>query len=439
MTFYYSTKNKSIKTRLEDAVMGGLAEDGGLYMPGHIPKLEDKVLNQLDAYTFPELAFELTKNLLGQDISHQDLKKIVDQAINFEAPLKRIHDALWSLELFHGPTLSFKDFGARFMGQLLGYFLRNREQKLHILVATSGDTGSAIGQALLNVPGIQVWILYPKAKISLIQEKQLSTMGHNITALELEGTFDDCQKLVKEAFADKQLRQKLLLSSANSINIARLIPQSFYYFYAYAQLKQNNEPCIFSVPSGNFGNLTAGLLAKKMGLKVSRFIAATNINDTVPQYLQTGIFKAKASKQTLSNAMDVGNPSNFARILDLYQNRIEEIRKDIFGISFNDEQTKIAIKEVYTKHKYLLDPHGAVAYLGLSAYFSQQQLNTKPISGIALATAHPGKFADDVAKIIGQDVNLPSALQEIMKKKKLAEPLTNSFSEFKNRLLASEA
>lgn len=432
MIHFYSTQGKNIRATLEEAVMQGLAEDGGLFMPDQIPLLPDSFFSRIGSLSFSEISFEISKLLLKDAVPIHNLKEIVDKAINFDAPLHALSSDIYALELFHGPTLSFKDFGACFMAQLMGYFVRRKNQTLHILAATSGDTGSAIGQAFLNVPGIQVWILYPKGKVSLSQEKQLTTMGHNITALEVEGTFDECQSLVKQAFSDRRLRQELSLTSANSINIARLIPQSFYYFYAYAQLKERNYPLIFSVPCGNFGNLTAGLLAKKMGLPVAQFAAATNVNDSIPKYLDTGIFEPHSSKHTLSNAMDVGNPSNFARMLDLYDHQWNKMRLDIFGASFTDEQTKTAIQDVYAKYGYLLDPHGAVAYLGLQSFLSK---HPGKINGIFLETAHPAKFADEVEKIIDQKIPIPQRLQEVLLKEKQSILLSTEYEEFRNFLI----
>lgn len=422
MIRFYSTQNRVLKVSLEEAVMSGLAEDGGLFMPERIPHLPDAFFKKISSLSFPEISFEVSRTLLDGAIPERDLKKIIEKSINFDAPLKELSSEIYSLELFHGPTLSFKDFGARFMAHLMGYFVQEKDQPLHILVATSGDTGSAIAQAFLNVPGIQVWILYPSGKVSWSQEKQLTTMGHNITALEVDGTFDDCQKLVKQAFSDSILRKKLTLTSANSINIARLIPQSFYYFYAYAQLKEKNSSLLFSVPCGNFGNLTAGLLAKKMGLPVAKFVAATNVNDSVPKYLNSGIFEPRPSKHTLSNAMDVGNPSNFARMLDLYEYQWKKMTQDISGESFTDAQTKSTIQEVFAKYHYLLDPHGAVAYLGLHSFLSK---TTEKVKGIFLETAHPAKFADDVERIIGQKITIPRRLQDVLVKEKHSIALRN--------------
>ena len=433
MTHFYSTRDKIAKVSLEKAVMKGLAEDGGLFMPHHISMMPDSFFNQIDSLSFPEISFEVSKALLQDAIPANDLKEVIEKAINFDAPLKALSSGIYALELFHGPTLSFKDFGARFMAQLMGYFVQRNDQTLNILAATSGDTGSAIAQAFLNVPGVRVWILYPKGKVSWSQEKQLTTMGHNISALEIEGTFDDCQLLVKQAFCDHRLRQKLMLTSANSINIARLIPQTFYYFYAYAQIKERNAPLVCSVPCGNFGNLTAGLLARKMGLPINQFIAATNSNDSVPKYLKSGIFEPHPSMHTLSNAMDVGNPSNFARMLDLYEHQWKKMSTDIVGASFTDSQTESALREVFAKDRYVLDPHGAVAYLGLQSYLSQ---NPGKIKGLFLETAHPSKFADDVERIINQKPPIPGRLQEVLSQEKQSIVLSTRYDDLRNLLLS---
>lgn len=432
MIHFYSTQDKSIRVSLEEAVMRGLAKDGGLFMPASIPLMPDVFFKQISALSFPEIAFAVSKTLLQGAIPSKDLQEIIERAMNFDAPLKAFSPEIYALNLFHGPTLSFKDFGARFMAQLMGYFVQHKNQMLHILVATSGDTGSAIAQAFLKVQGIRVWILYPKNKVSWSQEKQLTTMRDNITALEIDGTFDDCQSLVKQAFSDYFLQQKLMITSANSINIARLIPQLFYYFYAYAQIKERNAPVVFSVPCGNFGNLTAGLLAKKMGLPIFQFVAATNSNASVPKYLSSGIFEPHLSKQTLSNAMDVGNPSNFARMLDLYAHQWKKMSSDIFGVSFTDSQTKSAMQDVFAKYRYLLDPHGAVAYLGLQSFLLK---HPKRIHGIFLETAHPAKFADDIEKITKQKVPIPDRLQEVLSKEKQSTALSTEYDDLRNLLL----
>src|SRR6187549_3702248 len=362
---FYSTNNPSIRVDLEQAVTQGLAPDNGLYMPESIPVLPNEFFDTLEQKSFQEIAFAVAKNIIGGDIPESELKRIVEHTIQFDAPMVKVEDGVFALELFHGPTLAFKDFGARFMSQLLGYFAKRQKQEIVILVATSGDTGSAVANGFLGVEGTRVVVLYPSGKVSDIQEKQFTTLGQNITALEVDGTFDDCQRLVKQAFLDDQLKTKYYLTSANSINIARLIPQSFYYFYAYAQVKDKTEPVVFSIPSGNFGNLTGGLLAKRMGLPIHHFIAATNVNDVVPEYLQTKLFKPRASRQTISNAMDVGNPSNFDRILNLYGGNFETLSSDIYGCFFTDEETQKAMRNVYSAKHYVMDPHGAIGYLGL--------------------------------------------------------------------------
>src|SRR5476649_157867 len=345
---FYSTNNTDTRVSFKEAVFNSMPQDKGLYMPVEIPRLDDKFLTNLDGYTLPEIAFHVAKNLLGDDIPDNDLKTIIDDAINFYAPIVELEENVYVLELFHGPSLAFKDFGARFMSRVMSYFLEKGEKQLDVLVATSGDTGGAVALGFLAVPDTRVTILYPKGKVSDIQELQLTTNGQNIRAIEIDGTFDDCQALVKQAFTDKELNEKLRLTSANSINIARLIPQTFYYFNAYAQLlKQGINKAIFSVPSGNFGNIGAGLLALKMGLPVEHFIAATNVNDTVPEYLKTGVYRPKPSVATLSNAMDVGDPSNWVRIADLFKTDMGELKSLVTGYSYNDEQTLKAIEWIY--------------------------------------------------------------------------------------------
>ncbi len=428
---FYSTNNRSLLVDLRQAVMEGLAPDNGLYMPASIPILPDAFFRDLSKKSFQSMSFEIARNLLGQDLPAAELEKIIDHTIQFDAPLVKVDDSIFALELFHGPTLAFKDFGARFLSGLLGYFAKQQSREIVILVATSGDTGSAVANGFLNVPGTRVVVLYPSGKVSEIQEKQFTTLGGNITALEIEGTFDDCQRLVKKAFGNEELRSKLSLTSANSINIARLIPQSFYYFFGYAQLNEKVE-IAFSVPSGNFGNLTAGLMARKMGLPVKQFIAATNINDVVPAYLQTGLFAPRASRQTISNAMDVGDPSNFARMLDLYDHQYERLAAVIEGYFFSDDETRSAMREVFREKNYRMDPHGAVGYLGLKKYLKTHEDTT----GIFLETAHPGKFKDVVEGAIQEKFELPERLNRFLVKTKVAIPLSNKFEDFKSYLLS---
>lgn len=409
--------------------MKGLAEDGGLYMPQEIGMISDKFLRKIDV--LHEIAFEVATVLIGEDIEPETLKRIIDDALNFDAPLVDLSENIHALELFHGPTLAFKDFGARFLARLMSHFLGEIDKEVTVLAATSGDTGSAVASGFFNIPNIRVVLLYPSGKVSKIQEQQLTTMGGNITALEIKGAFDDCQKLVKEAFTDAELNEKLVLTSANSINIGRLIPQIFYYFYAYYQLKDKSKPIVISVPSGNFGNLTAGLIAKRMGLPITRFVAAVNANDTFEKYLQTGKFIPQKSVETMSNAMDVGNPSNFARIMELYDNDLERVKTDIWSKSFSDKETAQAIQEVYKKYNYLMDPHGAVAYLGLTEY----QKTQPETNGIFFVTAHPAKFADKVEPIIQEKIQIPARLAECLKKEKQSIKIEAAFQEFKKYLL----
>jgi len=425
----YSTNNKSIKVELKEAVMQSLARDKGLYMPEVIPVLDKEFIGHIENYSFQEIAYIVCKNLIGDYIPNADLKEIVDSAINFPAPVIMLSENIGSLELWHGPSLAFKDFGARFMAALMSYFIKNENQQTTILVATSGDTGGAVAAGFYKTLGIEVIILYPSGKVSDLQEKQLTTLGENITALEIDGTFDDCQALVKEAFLDPELNKKYHLSSANSINIARLIPQSFYYFEAYKQVKKYGKEVVFSIPSGNFGNITAGLLAKKMGLPIKRFIAATNINKVVPDYLATGVYEPKPSVATISNAMDVGSPSNFTRILDLYDNNWDQISKDIIGFYLDDSATVLAVQEAYQKYQYICDPHGAIGYKSL------EHLGENEI-GIFLETAHPAKFLDTVEDALGQKIAIPDALSSLIGKDKKSTLMDTSFASFKAFLLS---
>lgn len=431
----YSTKHISPDVDLKEAVLKGLPPDNGLYMPYEIHPLPQKFWDNLDSYTFCEMAYHIAHNFIGDYIPSAELNKIIHEAYNFDAPLIEVGDYS-VLELYNGPTLAFKDFGARFMGRLMGYFLRNNDKEVNILVATSGDTGSAVAHGFLNVEGIKVTILYPKGKVSEIQEKQFTTLGANITAIEIDGTFDDCQALVKQAFLDKDLNEKLTLSSANSINIARLIPQSFYYIYAYKQLDDKSLPLYFSVPSGNFGNMTAGLFAKKMGLPITKMIAATNSNDVFTVYHETGKFEPKQSVQTISNAMDVGNPSNFTRMMDLYGNDAEKVREDIAAYSYNNDQTAECIKKVFNDYNYVMCPHTAVGYLGLDEFVYENDLNPYYINGIILATAHPVKFGDVVEPLIEAHIHIPERLKSIINGKKQSVLMSADFDIFKTWLLS---
>jgi len=410
-----------------------MPQDKGLYMPVEIPRLDDKFINNLDNYTLPEIAFHVAKNLLGDDIPEDDLKKIIYDAINFYAPIVGLEENVYVLELFHGPSLAFKDFGARFMSRIMSYFLEEGEKQLDVLVATSGDTGGAVALGFFGVSNTRVTILYPKGKVSAIQKLQLTTNGQNIRAIEIDGTFDDCQALVKQAFTDKELNEKFRLTSANSINIARLIPQTFYYFNAYAQaLKEGKSKIVFSVPSGNFGNIGAGLLAWKMGLPVEHFIAATNVNDTVPQFLSTGVYQPKPSVSTLSNAMDVGDPSNWVRIADMFKENMTGLKKLVTGYSYDDEQTLKAMEWIYDAYKYVACPHTAIAWQALKDW---QQDNHTGTTGIFLSTAHPAKFPDAFPDRISDKVVVPKQVKELEAKPKQYVKLGKDFEGFKEYLL----
>ncbi len=426
---YKSTNHQSSEVSFKEAVVRGLADDKGLFFPKEIPKLAESFFKKLPGLSLSEIGYEFLKPYVGDDLSDDALKTILDDALNFNIPLVEIKPQVFSLELFHGPTLAFKDVGARIMARFLSKFV-DKNKKVTVLVATSGDTGSAVANGFLNVEGIEVVVLYPKGMVSNIQEKQFTTLGNNITALEVNGTFDDCQRMVKEAFADEELKTKMQLSSANSINVARFLPQAIYYFYAYAQLKDKSKPFVFSIPSGNYGNLTAGLIAKHAGLPIQNFIASANINNVVPEYLRTGIFNTRSSASTISNAMDVGNPSNFSRILELYSNSWDKIKSEIEGYSFTDEETRQIISDVYQKHEYILDPHGAVAYLGLSEYMKKNDVN-----GIFFETAHPAKFFETVEKQIPVKVNIPERLEKSLSKEKNTIEIGNSLNDLKHVLI----
>jgi threonine synthase len=430
---YRSTGGKAPLTSLRGAVLRGLAPDGGLYMPAEIARRTPEELEEFRRLPFTEVCFRVVRPFATPDVPEEVLWQIVAEAINFPVKLVSLTPALHILELFHGPTLAFKDFGARFMARLMGYFVRGETRQLTVLVATSGDTGSAVAHGFLRVPGIRVVILYPSKRISEAQEKQFTTLGENITGLEVAGTFDDCQRLVKQAFADEGLNQKSFLTSANSINIARLLPQMFYHVAAYRQLPVASVPLVVSVPSGNFGNLTAGLFAKRIGLPVSRFIAATNANDAIPHYLRTGKYEPNQAVATYSNAMDVGNPNNFPRLLDLCRNRLENVQREIWGHSSNDEDTLKEMHLVWDRYRYIADPHTAV---GISAWDAYRKEHADPSQGLVLATAHPAKFAEVVQKAIGIAPPLPSRLAEYLERKKLSLPMSNKYEDFKQFLLS---
>ncbi len=437
----YSTKNKAFVVDLERAIMEGLPPDNGLYM-SKIKPLPQSFWEKFEENSFQENSFQIAKHLFEGSIPDEKLAEITYYAINFPAPNYHLNDDIATLELFHGPSLAFKDFGARFMSRIMQYYNGDNKQELIILVATSGDTGGAVAFGFHHVPGISVVILYPKGKVSELQEKQLTTLGGNVHALEIDGTFDDCQALVKEAFLDKDLNAQLRLSSANSINIARLIPQSFYYFESYRQISEiirKTKDITYVVPSGNFGNITAGLMAKQLGLPIHHFVAATNVNKIVPDYLSTGEYVAKPAIRTLSNAMDVGNPSNFPRILDIFESNSNEcstwniVKNEITGIAVDDTQTENALKEVYQKYNYIIDPHGAVGYYALKAYMESHP-NTY---GIILETAHSSKFKPDVERILGRTIDVPERLSILANNEKVSIEMDTKYDRFKNQLLST--
>ena len=430
---YRSTGGKAALTSLRGAVLRGLAPDGGLYMPVEIARRSPEELEEFRALPFTEVCFRVAKPFATPDVPEDVLWQIVSEAMNFPVQLVSLSPGMHILELFHGPTLAFKDFGARFMARLMGYFVRGEDRQLTVLVATSGDTGSAVAHGFLGVAGIRVVILYPSKRISEAQEKQFTTLGENITALEVSGTFDDCQRLVKQAFADEALNKKAFLTSANSINIGRLLPQMFYHVAAYRQLPVASTPLVVAVPSGNFGNLTAGLFAKRIGLPVAKFVAATNANDVVPQYLLSGRYEPRAAIATYSNAMDVGNPNNFPRLLDLCRGRLEYVRREVWGYGASDEETLAEMKTVWEKYRYIADPHTAVGILGWQAYKKE---HAEPAQGLVLATAHAAKFAEIVEKAMGIAPPLPDRLANYLKRPKLSVPIASKYEDFKQFLLA---
>ena len=436
---YYSTNKKAPLATLEKAVVKGLAEDRGLYMPEKISKLPQSFFDHIDGLSFKEIARNVSDAFFGEDVEPEALKRIVYDTLAFDCPIHKIDENIYALELFHGPTLAFKDVGARFMARLLQYFIKRENEKgeVNVLVATSGDTGSAVANGFLGVDGIHVYVLYPKGKVSKIQESQFTTLGQNITAIEVDGVFDDCQALVKNAFMDEELNKHMRLTSANSINVARFLPQAFYYFNAYARLKEKGllkmengvSNMVMCTPSGNFGNITAGLFGKRMGLPIKHFIAANNANDIFYNYLMTGKYEPKPSKQTLANAMDVGDPSNFARVYDLYNGSWDAIRTDISGATYTDDMIRETMSECYKRTGYVLDPHGACGYRAL-----REQLKPGEI-GVFCETAHPAKFKEKVDSIIGDDIAIPDRLAAFMKGTKQSVPMSKNFTEFKTFLM----
>jgi threonine synthase len=425
---YYSLNNKNHKVTFQEAVIKGLAPDRGLYFPETISPLPDSFFQNIEMLSNEEIAFETIKQFVGDKIPETELKKIITETLCFDFPCIPLEDNVFSLELFHGPTMAFKDVGARFMSRCLGYFNRNTDKKVTVLVATSGDTGGAVASGFLGVKGVEVVILYPSGKVSDIQERQLTTLGQNIKALEVDGVFDDCQDMVKKAFLDESLAHKNL-TSANSINIARWLPQMFYIFFAYKQLKQYNKSIVLSCPSGNFGNICAGIMAKRLGLPISRFVASTNANDTVPRFLENGNYEPKPSVATISNAMDVGNPSNFIRIQELYHNDLNEFEKDFSSYSFSDKETEITIKDIYNRTKYVAEPHGAVGYLGL-----KKEMQKQPNSiGVFLETAHPIKFLDIVEPLLDLQLPIPKQIESVLNKEKVSVKI-KTYEELKDFL-----
>ncbi|WP_372792455.1 threonine synthase [Lutibacter sp.] len=429
---YYSLNKIAPNVSFKDAVIKGLAPDKGLYFPKKIKPLVKGFYKNINYFSNEEIAFEVIKQFIGDEIPEANLKEIIKETLSFDFPVVNIEENISTLELFHGPTMAFKDVGARFMARCLGYFNKQENTtKVTVLVATSGDTGGAVASGFLGVKGVDVVILYPSGKVSEVQEKQLTTLGQNITALEVDGTFDDCQAMVKKAFLDEDLISNKNLTSANSINVARWLPQMFYFFFAFKQLKNKDKELVFSIPSGNFGNICAGMMAQQLGLPVKQFIASTNVNDIVPNYLETGIYTPKPSKQTISNAMDVGDPSNFVRILEIYKNDISELKKHLSSYSFSDDETRTAMKHLKENCNYIADPHGAVGYLGLKKYLAE-----KNAQGIFLETAHPVKFLDVVEPVINETIELPKQIKKVIDKEKVSIKISN-YDKLKEFLLNS--
>jgi threonine synthase len=429
---YYSTNKQSSLVDFKEATINGQAPDKGLYFPEKIPVVDNDLIKQIENYSNEEIAFKVIRPFVGDSIPEERLMQIVKETINFPIPLVQVNDSIYSLELFHGPTLAFKDIGARFMSRCLGYFVKDNDRKVTVLVATSGDTGGAVANGFYNVDGIEVVILYPSGKVSPVQEKQLTTLGKNIYALEIEGSFDDCQQMVKNAFVDEDVKRKKFLTSANSINVARWLPQQFYYFFAYKQWRDKSNPPVISVPSGNFGNICAGLLAQHSGLPVKHFIAACNVNNVVPKYMMTKEFEPQQAIPTLSNAMDVGNPSNFIRILEIFHHQFPDLEKNLNSVSITDKETTTTIRDVYHQYNYILDPHGAVGYLALKRWLDEHPGN----KGLFLETAHPVKFPDVVEEFTGKPVAIPSSVAGILDANKKSTVMPASYASLKDFLLS---
>ncbi len=430
---YYSLHKQSPVVDFATATILGQAPDKGLYFPESIPQVSRELIDNIENYSNEAIALEVIAPYIGDAIPADVLEKIVSETVNFEIPLVKITDDIFSLELFHGPTLAFKDVGARFMSRCLGYFAKDNKEKVTVLVATSGDTGGAVANGFYEVEGVEVVILYPSGKVSSVQEKQLTTLGKNIHALEVDGTFDECQQMVKAVFADAELNSIIKLTSANSINVARWLPQQFYYFYLWKQWKDKTNPPVVTVPSGNFGNICAGLLAQRSGLPIQHFIAACNANDTVPDFLRTGNYQPKKAVPTISNAMDVGDPSNFIRIMEIFHQQIDGLKKSLNGFTITDDETKATLVSVLKEHNYLLDPHGAVAYTSLQQYQAQHP-NTK---GVILETAHPVKFYDVIEPLINQTVPVPAIIAEQIKKQKVSIKISATTDDLREYLLTN--
>ncbi len=428
---YYSLNRQSVPVDFKEAAIHGQAPDKGLYFPEYIPVFDSSFFHNIEKMDDEEIAYQVIQSYVGDSVPEKILKKIISQTISFSIPLIKLNENIYSLELFHGPTLAFKDVGARFISRCLGYFAKEKNQRLIVLVATSGDTGGAVANGFYDVTGVEVVILYPSGKVSMVQEKQLTTLGKNIHALEVDGNFDDCQQLVKKAFADEEINQELFLTSANSINIARWLPQQFYYFFAYKQWPEKKHPPVISVPSGNFGNLCAAILAHASGLPVQHFIAACNANDVVPEFLRTGNYQPKKTIATISNAMDVGDPNNFIRILEIFEKNIFELKRILSASSINDDETRTTIKKIFKQYHYLLDPHGAVGYLSLERYLE----NNPEQKGLFVETAHPVKFYDVVEPVIEEKIPLPSTVAEIIDKYKVTTKMDVDYKFLKEFLL----
>lgn len=430
---YFSTNNQSPSVNFKEATIKGLAPDRGLYFPERIPEIGSDFFKNIQQFSKEDIAFKVIEPYVGNVIPADELRRIVAETVNFDFPLVSVEENIFSLELFHGPTLAFKDVGARFMSRCLSYFVKEKNRKITLLVATSGDTGGAVANGFYEVDGVDVVILYPSGKVSSVQELQLTTLGKNIRALEVDGTFDDCQSLVKQAFADESLNKEIFLTSANSINVARWLSQQFYYFFAYQQWPDKKNPPVISVPSGNFGNICAGILAHRTGLPVRHFIAACNANKVFTDYLQTRNYSPTESTATISNAMDVGSPSNFVRILELFNNRFPDIKNLISSYSITDDETRKAIQQVYVNNDYLMDPHGAVAYVALKKYLK----NGNNKAGLFLETAHPVKFYDVVEPVINEKISLPDSVNDLLKLKKESTKLAVNYKDLKDYLLSS--